>query len=50
MELKFIKKDISEDIDFRLPNTILHEVPTMDRANLNEFILHTVPTEKVAKY
>ena len=50
MELKFIKKYISEDIDFRLPNTILHEVPTMDRANLNEFILHTVPTEKVAKY
>lgn len=50
MELEYRRRKISGKMGIELPNDVLCEVATMDRINLNEFILHTVDAEKVIKY
>lgn len=33
-----------------IPNTVLNEIFTMDRINLDEMIYHTIPSERVVRY
>lgn len=46
---RIIKDTVNEKIA-TLPNTVLNEVLTMDRINLNEMLLTTVPAKKVVSY